>query len=113
MPSRAVIASSNPRWPRCCRPRIPNAITPVSRPATKSGTPKIRFRPIAAPRNSATSVAIAITSACTHSPQLTQRGNRSRHSSGRLRSVQMPSLADRYCTSIAIRLAASATHSSS
>ena len=67
---------------------------------------------MAAPRNSATSVDIAMISAWTHRPSVAQRGNRSRHSSGRLWSVAMPSLAERYCTSIAIRLAASTTHSS-
>ncbi len=57
------------------------------------------------------SVAIAISSACTHSPTLIERGIRSRHTSGRLRSVTIPSLADRYWTSIAIRFASSTTHS--
>ena len=60
----------------------------------------------------ATSVDIAISSACTHSPSVIHRGNCSRHSSGRLRSVAIPSLADRYWISIAIRFASSTTHSS-
>jgi hypothetical protein len=51
-------------------------------------------------------------SAWAHRPQLTHRGKCVRHSSGRLRSVAIPSLADRYCTSMAMRLAASTTHSS-
>ena len=75
-----------------------------------SGTPNSRFSPIAAPRNSATSVAIAITSAWSQRPTVPQRGNRSRHTSGNDRPVATPSLADRYWTSIAIRLAASTTH---
>ena len=52
------------------------------------------------------------TSACSHRPHVTGRGKCSRHSSGRLRSVAMPILADRYWISIAIRFAASTTHSS-
>ena len=47
--------------------RIANAITPVIKPAGSSGTPNSRFKPSAAPRNSAMSVDIAIISACTHS----------------------------------------------
>ncbi len=88
-----------------------NAISPVINPAGSSGTPKSRFSPRAAPRNSAMSVDMAITSACTHMPQVTARGNRSRTTSGRLRSVTIPSLADRYWISIAIRFAASTTQS--
>ena len=55
---------------------------------------------------------MAMSSAWTHSPQVTGRGKWSRHSSGRLRPVAMPILADRFWISIAIRLAASSTHSS-
>ena len=40
------------------------------------------------------------------------RGRCSRHSSGRSRPVATPTLADRYCTSMAIRLAATMTHAS-
>ena len=58
------------------------------------------------------SVDIAITSAWSHSARLAGRRKRSRHSSGRLRPVTIPSFAERYWTSIAIRLAASTTHSS-
>jgi hypothetical protein len=81
------------------------------RPAEKSGTWKRRLRPRAAPRNSAMSVDIEITSACTHRPLLTHRGYCSRQSSGRLRPVTMPSFADRYWMSIAMRFAASTTQS--
>ena len=76
------------------------------------GTPNSRLSAIAAPTNSARSVAIAMISACTHRPQVTGRGSASRHSSGRLRPVATPTLADRYCTSIAIRFAAMITHTS-
>ena len=112
IPSSAVIASSNRRTPWRCSSRIPKAIPPVMKPATSSGTPNSRLSPIAAPRNSATSVDIAITSAWTHIERLTHRGERARTSSGRLWSVAIPSLADRYWISIAIRFAASTTHSS-
>ena len=62
----------------------PNATTAVIRPAANSGTPKSRFSAIAAPTNSARSVDMAISSACTQSPRLALRGKCSRHSSGRL-----------------------------
>ena len=88
------------------------AATPVSRAAMKSGMPNRRFRPSAAPTNSARSVAIAISSAWTHKKKTTGRGKRSRHTSGRLRPVAMPSLALIDWMSIAIRLAASTTHRS-
>ena len=107
-----MIASSKRRYPRDCRPRIANAITPVISAAGNSGTPNSRFKPSAAPTNSATSVAIAITSACTHIPHDSERGYCARNSAGRLCSVTIPSFADRYCTSIAIRFATSTTHSS-
>ena len=51
-----------------------NATTAVISPAASSGTPNSRFRPIAAPTNSARSVAMAISSACTHSSRATVRG---------------------------------------
>jgi hypothetical protein len=113
IPSSPVIASSKRRTPRVCNSRMANAIKPVIRPAGSSGTPNSRFKPRAAPRNSAMSVDIAITSACTHIPQVTARGNRSRTTSGRFRPVTIPSLADRNWISIAIRFASSTTQSSS
>ena len=67
---------------------------------------------MAAPTNSARSVAMATTSACIHSPKVTGRGIVSRHSSGRLRSEAIPIFAERYCTSMAITLAATITHTS-
>ena len=81
-------------------------------PAANSGTPNSRFSAMAAPTNSARSVAMAISSAWTQRPQVTGRGKCSRHSSGRLRPVAMPTFADRFWISIAIRLAARITHSS-
>ena len=68
-------------------------------------------RPMAPPRNSARSVAIAAISLTTHIAQTTGRGNWSRHISARLRPVTMPSLADSAWNSIAIRLATSTTQS--
>ena len=44
--------------------RIANVTTPVSTPAGSSGMPKSRWKPSAAPTNSARSVAIATASAC-------------------------------------------------
>ena len=82
IPKSAVIASSKRRKPCVCSSRIANAIAPVMIPAGKSGTPKSRLSPIAAPRNSAISVDIAITSACTHMPQVNTRGKCARTTSG-------------------------------
>ncbi len=81
-------------------------------PAVNSGTPKSRFSAIAAPTNSARSVAMAISSAWTQRPLDTGRGKCSRHSSGRLFPVTTPTFADRYWMSMAIRLATRITHSS-
>ena len=55
---------------------------------------------------------MATASACSHSSTTTRDGSRSRHTSGRLRPVAMPSLALIDWTSMAIRFAASTTHSS-
>ena len=73
--------------------------------AGSSGIPKTRLMPRAAPTNSARSVAMAISSAWTQSSRLTDRGKRSRQTSGRLRPVAMPSLALSDWTSMAVRLA--------
>ena len=91
---------------------MPNATTAVISPAGSSGTRKSRLSPSAAPTNSARSVAMAMSSACTHRPRDTARGRCSRHSSGRSRPVATPILADRYCTSMAIRLATTITQTS-
>ena len=58
------------------------------------------------------SVAIAISSAWTQSPNVTRRGNRSRQTSGRFIPVAIPSLALIDWISIAIRLATSTTQRS-
>ena len=58
------------------------------------------------------SVDIAMISACTHIPQENARGQRARIVSDRFWSVTIPSLADKYWISIAVRFAASTTHSS-
>ena len=91
---------------------MPNATTAVMMPAANRGTWKSKFSPTAAPTNSARSVAIAISSACTHSPRETGRGRYSRHSSGRSFPVATPVFADRYWTSIAMRLATTMTQTS-
>ena len=77
-----------------------------------NGIPKSRLIAIAAPMNSARSVAIAITSACSQSRIETRRGKRSRQTSGRFRPVAIPSFALIDWMSIAIRFAPSTTHSS-
>ena len=74
--------------------------------------PNSRLSPSAAPTTSARSVAIATTSAWSQRPIEARRGKFSRQSSGRFLPVAMPSLADWVWISIAIRFAASTTHSS-
>ena len=67
---------------------------------------------MAAPTNSARSVAMAISSAWIHRKMTTGRGNRSRQTSARFWPVAMPSLALIDWMSIAMRLAERTTHSS-
>ena len=74
--------------------------------------PSSRWNPIAAPRNSARSVAIAITSACTQSANDVRREYCSRQTSGRFRRVAIPSFADSVWISIAIRFEATITQTS-
>src|ERR671934_55066 len=85
---------------------------PVRIAAGKRPMPSSRWKPRAAPRNSARSVAIAMTSACTHSPRDVRREKRSRQTSGRFRPVAMPSFAESIWISIAIRFDARITHAS-
>ena len=110
-PISAAIVASSRRKPRVCSARIPKAATPVRRAAGKSGMPKRRLSPIAAPVNSARSVAIAITSAWIQRRKLVRREKRSRHISGRFRPVAMPSFALIAWMSIAIRFAIRTTQS--
>ena len=110
-PSSAEITASIGRKPRDCKARIRKVTTAVSRPASQSGMPNSRLKPIAAPINSARSVAMATSSISTHIPQTTGLGKWSRQSSARLRPVAIPSLADRHWISIAIRLLATTTQS--
>ena len=65
-------------------PRIANARTPVSTPETIRLVPSSRWKPIAAPRNSARSVAIAIASAWIQRMNDVRLENWSRQTSGRL-----------------------------
>jgi hypothetical protein len=81
-------------------------------PPIGSGTPNSRFSATAPPTISARSVAMATASACTHSPQVTGFGSRSRHRVARSRPVASPSFAVRDWMSIAMRLAATMTQSS-
>ena len=85
---------------------------PVSTVEKSRLVPSSSWKPIAAPRNSARSVAIAITSACTQSRNDVRRENWSRQTSGRLRRVAMPSFADSVWISIAIRFEATITQTS-
>ncbi len=108
----ATIPTSKGRWPRRCSASTPNATTAVMRPDGSRPRPNSRFSPTAAPRNSATSVAIATTSACSHISTRAGRLITCRHTRGRLRPVTMPTLAATYCTGIAISPAATTTHAS-
>ena len=108
-PTSAVIAASRRRKPPTSIARTANVASPARTAQLHIGSPKTRCSPSAAPVNSARSVAIATASACSHSSSTARRGRRSRQTSGRLRPVAMPSLADSVWTSIAIRLAVSTT----
>src|SRR5450756_1158014 len=68
------------------------AVTPI--PARR-GIWNSKESPMAPPRNSARSVAIAATSLITHIAQTIGWGNCSRHISARFRPVTIPSLAER------------------
>src|SRR5215208_4629808 len=111
-PTIAVMTASSGLNPLRCNSSIPNAPTAVSRPAGKSGIPKSRFKASAAPMNSARSVAIAMTSAWTHSKNVTGRGKRARQTSGRFLPVAIPSLADIRWMRLAMRLETRITHNS-
>ncbi len=74
--------------------------------------PNRMLRPIAAPMNSARSVAIAMISAWTQRRKLTGREKRSRHTSGRFIPVAIPSFALDDWISIPIRFAVRITQSS-
>ena len=87
--------------------------TAVTAMPTMSGMWNSSDSPMAPPRNSARSVAIAAISLTTHIAHTTGRGKLSRHISARFVPVTMPSLADSAWNSIAMRLAASTTHRSS
>ena len=91
---------------------MPKAAMPVMIADGNSPNPNRSWNPSAAPRNSARSVAIAISSACSQSPIDVRREKRSRHISGRLSPVAMPSFAESVWMSIAIRFEATITHTS-
>ena len=86
-----------------------NATIAVRMHETKRLVPISRLKPIAAPRNSARSVAIAITSAWSQSPTDVRREKWMRQISGRLWPVAIPSLADSVWITIAIRFEATIT----
>ena len=69
-------------------------------------------RAMAPPITSARSVAAATISACTQYARRRPRGIRCPSSSGSERPVTSPSFAERYCTSMAIRFAATSTQTS-
>ncbi len=77
-----------------------------------SGRLNSSARPIAPPRNSARSVAMAATSLTAHIPQTTGREKLSRDISARFLPVTIPSRADSAWNSMAIRFASSTTQSS-
>jgi hypothetical protein len=70
------------------------------------------LRPIAAPMNSARSVAIAMISAWIQSRNVTVRGKRSRQTSGRFIPVAIPSFAESDWITIPMRFAMRITQSS-
>ena len=84
----------------------------MSTDETKRLVPISRLKPIAAPRNSARSVAIAIASAWSQSRTDVRREKWSRQTSGRFRPVAIPSFADSVWITIAIRFEATTTQSS-
>jgi hypothetical protein len=110
--SRPVMTRSKGRCPRDCAASSTKATTAVISPPMGSGTPNSRLSATAPPTISARSVAIATASACSHSPRVTGFGSCSRQLVARSRPVASPSLAVRLWMSIAIRLAATITHSS-
>ena len=77
-----------------------------------SGRSKSRLRAMAPPTTSARSVAIAMASACSQYAMRGVVGNRWPMCPERDRPVTMPSLAERYCTSTAMTLAMTTTHTS-
>ncbi len=85
------------------------AVRPI---AASKGRWNSRANPIAPPRNSARSVAIAATSLTSHMTSTIRRGKCVRHSSARLRPVTMPILALIAWNSMATALASRTTHSS-
>ncbi|OUE25150.1 hypothetical protein CMMCA001_07110 [Clavibacter michiganensis subsp. michiganensis] len=85
---------------------------PTITPPATSGIPNSRCSAIAPPMTSARSVAAAMSSACTQNARRRVVGSRWPSSSGRLRPVTSPSFADWYCTSTAMRFAATSTHTS-
>ena len=92
-PTSAVIPASSRRKPICCRARIAKAPAPAISPAGKSGMPKSRLRPSAAPTTSAMSQAIATSSACSQRPIEARRGKargRARRGSCRWRCRASP-----------------------
>ena len=112
--SKPTITNSNGRGPhRDCRMRSTIETAPVMRPPQRSGIPKSRLSATAPPITSAISVAIATSSACT---QYARRDHRLRmrlpSTSGRLRPVTIPSFAERYWMSQAMRFPSTTTHTS-
>ena len=86
--------------------------TPTIRPPANNGTPNRIHSAIAPPITSARSVAATTISAWAQNASRAGRGSRSPINAGRLRPATRPSLADRYCTSTAIRLASTRTQTS-
>ena len=107
-----AIAASNGRNPQLWRASSANATIAVSTVETARLVPSSRLKPIAAPRNSARSVAIAITSAWIHRSTEVRFENSSRQTSGRFRPVAIPSFAESVWMTIAMRLAATTTQRS-
>ena len=112
IPTSAVMTASRRRTPWSWAVRIANVTNPVSTPAGSRGMPKSRWKPSAAPTNSARSQAIATASACSQRKIRIGRVKRMRLTSARLWPVAIPSFALIVWISIAIRFERRMTHNS-
>src|SRR3954451_4600661 len=107
----ATVTSKRPRRSgRNASSATPAAATTA--PPIGNGTPSSSCSAIAPPSTSARSVAMVTTSAWAQSRTRGTRPYRSRHISGSERPVTVPSFAERYCTSMAARPAATTTQTS-
>jgi hypothetical protein len=110
--TNAMIASSKRTWPNRWTASSANDATAVRRADGSSPSPNRICMPIAAPRNSARSVAIAAASAASQSPIRIRRVVFTRIAWGSVMPEAMPSFAERAWMRIAIKFEATRTHNS-